>query len=388
MRISFVPTGSPDRVGDAPRLEGRLIVDALAQDLIRLFSRGVHQRLAEDRFNELALRIFDHQYSTVPAFRAFASGRGVRPGGITSWTEVPAVPALAFRSLDLVAGARDRVERIFLTSGTTTGSHARGRHFVPRLDVYRSSLLSSFAAHVIPGGERPELLSLIPDPSLAPESSLSYMVGAAAEELCASVVWLVDAEGGLDASGFRAAAEAAQSTDTPVLVAATAFALVHLLDRSRADGWTVRLPEGTRIMETGGFKGRARAVDRLSLYRALGERLGVPAEGIVNEYGMTELLSQLYESGRSGEAWAGHVPPPWLRARALDPLTLETSPEGEDGLLCFFDLANVGSVAHVLTEDVGRVVAGRVFLRGRLPGAEPRGCSMAMDELMSAAERR
>jgi len=38
----------------------------------------------------------------------------------------------------------------------------------------------------------------------------------------------------------------------------------------------------------------------------------------------------------------------------------------------------------VLTEDVGAVVDGRVRLQGRVQGAEPRGCSRAMDELMAS----
>jgi hypothetical protein len=79
------------------------------------------------------------------------------------------------------------------------------------------------------------------------------------------------------------------------------------------------------------------------------------------------------------------VPPPWLKVRALDPASLDEVAPGEPGLLAFFDLANAGSVCHVLTEDVGVVVEGRVRLQGRVRGAEPRGCSRAMDELMSSA---
>ena len=95
-----------------------------------------------------------------------------------------------------------------------------------------------------------------------------------------------------------------------------------------------------------------------------------------------------------GESLAGAlaarrlVPPPWIRFRVLDPITLEALPEGERGLVAHFDLANVGSVAAVLTEDVGRASSGGLQLFGRTAGAEPRGCSVAMDELLSAAEGR
>ena len=120
---------------------------------------------------------------------------------------------------------------------------------------------------------------------------------------------------------------------------------------------------------------------------ALFEVTGIPGERVVNEYGMTELLSQMYEPILTeGPGAAGtHIGPPWLRVRALDPLTLEELPSGEEGLLAFFDLANIGSVCHILTEDLGSVIEGRVHLVGRVLGAEPRGCSRAMDELMLAA---
>jgi hypothetical protein len=140
-------------------------------------------------------------------------------------------------------------------------------------------------------------------------------------------------------------------------------------------------------METGGFKGATTELSRPELYDRITTATGVPAVRIVNEYGMTELLSQLYEpvltDGEGAIGW--HVTPPWLRVRALDPMTLEELPEGRKGVLAFFDLANLGSVSHILTEDVGSIVGGRLRLEGRAPGAEPRGCSRAMDELMIAS---
>ena len=72
----------------------------------------------------------------------------------------------------------------------------------------------------------------------------------------------------------------------------------------------------------------------------------------------------------------------------LDPVSLVQVPEGEPGLLCHHDLANVGSVACLLTEDMGVAVADGFRLLGRIPGAEPRGCSLAIEELLNAAQMR
>jgi hypothetical protein len=208
--------------------------------------------------------------------------------------------------------------------------------------------------------------------------------------LCDGVRWLVDGDGHLDVDGFVEVAAGLTAAGRPALVTGTAFAFVHLLDALSARGVRAPLPEGTRVMETGGFKGRSRVLERDALYASIEDTLGVPAHRVVNEYGMTELLSQLYEPVlREGPAAERrHVPPPWLRVRALDPTTLAPVPAGAPGLLAFLDLANVGSVCHVLTEDVGSVAADGVRLQGRVAGAEPRGCSRAMEEIMAAAEGR
>ena len=58
-----------------------------------------------------------------------------------------------------------------------------------------------------------------------------------------------------------------------------------------------------------------------------------------------------------------------MRVTARDPVTLRPMPDGEIGLLTFFDLANVGSVSAVMTEDLGWVERGRVRVLGRATGA-------------------
>jgi len=361
--------------------------EALAAELETLFARGVDEPFSDEAFGELALRVFVHQVEASPTYAAFCAARGVAPWRVAHWRDVPAVPASGFRHVELLAGPE--AEAIFRTSGTTRGSAARGRHLVPRLSLYRASLLPPFRRWVLPEGRTMPLLSLIPSPADAPDSSLSYMVGTVSRELAAQTRWLAEGDGLVDLGDFLRAAEDAIDDGEPVLVVGTAFGLVHLLDRLRETGSRVRLPPGTRIMETGGFKGRSRETSRASLREGMEELLGVQAGFVVSEYGMTELLSQLYEPVLvEGVAAAGrYLPPPWLRVRAVDPMTLEDVEVGRDGLLCFHDLANLGSASVVLTEDVGTVDADGVRLRGRVAGAEPRGCSLAVEDLLSARER-
>jgi hypothetical protein len=70
-----------------------------------------------------------------------------------------------------------------------------------------------------------------------------------------------------------------------------------------------------------------------------------------------------------------------MRVYTVDPMTGE--PVAGEGLLRFVDLANVDSVLAIETMDVGVVDGPWVELRGRLAGAEARGCSLRAEELLA-----
>jgi hypothetical protein len=137
-------------------------------------------------------------------------------------------------------------------------------------------------------------------------------------------------------------------------------------------------------METGGFKGRSRSLPRPALYAALEEQLGVPLDRIVNQYGMTELGSQFYDSViREPDTPRRKLGPPWARVRIVDPETGEDSAPDAPGVIVVVDLANTGSVVAIQTADLGRSVGDGFEVIGREPGAEARGCSIAADLLLA-----
>lgn len=359
--------------------------EVLAEELVSVFRRGTKEPLdvavtAFDAaaFDDLARRVFRYQFEENQVYGGFCRRRGVEPDSVSHWTEIPAVPTRAFKALKLVSGSPAEVEVVFRTSGTTRGPGSRGEHHVLDLGLYRESLLSNFRDHLLDDGARLPLVSLIPRPRTVPDSSLSYMMGVVEEELAEEGGgWFVHPERGILEEDLARALAGFQDRAVPVLLAGTAFSFVHWMDAMERNGWGFVLPPGSRIMETGGFKGRSRTVSREALHEGMAKSLGVPEDRIVNEYGMTELLSQFYAS--SGNPHRG---PPWVRTRVLDPSTLEPKEAGDPGILCHYDLANLGSVAAVLTEDLGVAEDDGFRILGRAPGSEPRGCSLAMDELL------
>jgi hypothetical protein len=365
---------------------------ALRATLIRHFEAGVGAGIRDTEFDRLAALVFRHQFENNAPYRAYCQSRGVTPAAVKGWLEVPAVPTSAFKAVPLVCGDPSAAEAVFLTSGTTGGQERRGAHYVPDLSLYRASLLAGFAAHLLPDGARPRMLALVAPADRATESSLSYMATAVMETFGSASSGVFLDERGMDVEGLAGALRRASGSGEPVCVLATTSSLIHALDGLGARAERFVLPTGSRVMDTGGFKGRGRAVPRDELYELVEDRIGIPAAWCVNEYGMTEMASQFYD-GIAGTAASDDVSarvyrgPPWVRTRAVDPETLEPLPDGVVGILRHCDLANLGSVLSIQTEDLGVREGDGFRLLGRATGAEPRGCSLAAEALLSAARR-
>jgi hypothetical protein len=145
-------------------------------------------------------------------------------------------------------------------------------------------------------------------------------------------------------------------------------------------------------METGGFKGKSRAVARDDLHAQLAARFAIPEASVLNQYGMTELGSQFYDSTLVDPTGPRRkLAPPWTRVRFIDPTTSLDVATGERGLILIQDLANTGSIASIQTADIGHAVLdahGEMIgfdVQGRAEGAEARGCSIATDIMLEAS---
>ena len=148
-------------------------------------------------------------------------------------------------------------------------------------------------------------------------------------------------------------------------------------------GMSFALPDGSRLFDTGGFKGQSREMEPTVFYRQLSNRFGVPRRLCINMYGMTELSTQFYDWGNEScpSVKSG---PHWIRSRAVNPLTGVEVPKGEIGVLSHCDLAHFNIVTTILTEDAGIETVGGFLLLGRADGAEAQGCSMAVEEFLRA----
>jgi Acyl-protein synthetase, LuxE len=335
------------------------------------------------RFGEIALGVFRFQYQRNEPYRRFCDRRGRTPQNVADWIGIPAAPVAAFKHADLVVDGLPP-GKVFLTSGTTQGSEVRGRHRVPDPEIYRAAALDHFARCVLPDGLRPRFLVIAPSLAEQPQSSLCQMIEWLAADFAEEGPEFFVKGGEVQTTVLRERLRELEPSRRPALLIGVTDAFVRFIDGCRVDGVRFRLPYGSRIVDTGGTKGRSRSMSRNGLLHAFWEYFGVPGYAVANEYGMTEMCSQFYDDsilnhfvGRKRDR--AKIAPAWVRTRLVSPQTLEPVAAGRRGLLRHFDLANVGSVMALQTEDVGVAVGDGFEVIGRAAGAEARGCALLVE---------
>ena len=93
-------------------------IQQLDEDILGYIRRGLNND-DEEGFNHIALREFELQYHTIKPYREYCSKKGISPGQITLWKDIPAVPSLAFKKFVMASFSVEKAEHAYFTSGTT-----------------------------------------------------------------------------------------------------------------------------------------------------------------------------------------------------------------------------------------------------------------------------
>ena len=177
------------------------------------------------------------------------------------------------------------------------------------------------------------------------------------------------------------------AANAAVCIATTAFALVHCLERLDAAGIALGLPAGSRVMETGGFKGplerrharRALRADPPSLRAACAR----DSRRVRHDRTNLAVLRPYRRSERNEppESWAALVARPRCRSRS------QYVAFRRDGLAIHVDLANRSTAIAVQTEDLGAQYDDGFVLSGA-PARPSCGAVRSMPKLWRRARAK
>lgn len=247
-----------------------------------------------------------------------------------------------------------------------------------------ASILRQARSQIVRGLDRPVFVRLVPPESLAPEMVMAHGMELIARELGHPELSVcVIGAGGVDYGLLAKRLDLAVSEALPVVLIGGSFAFVNVCAELETRGLRWSLPSGSRVVDAGGFKGRARGVDVSGLRALLQRTFGVAPSTCLNLFGMTELASQLYDAaddalGPLGERPKGRTPFVWPQVR--DAHSLELRAQGS-GLLEVVDLCILDRPYRILTGDRGIACQRGVAVAGRIERGQSRGCSLTLDAM-------
>lgn len=274
--------------------------------------------------------------------------------------------------------------RTFHTSGTTSGRPGRAHYSPLGLDLLRTTIIENARRNILTGLDRPAFIRFVPAEDDAP-----HMVMAHGMQLIATTFGdpahsaVVVGRSGIDYPGLRAALERVVAAGQPAALIGGSSAFVNCCTELADRGVRFELPEGSRVVDAGGFKGRSRSWTVPELRAAMIRTFGIADHGFINLFGMTELASQLYDAadepvGPLGERPKGRTSFVWPLVR--DPRTMTELATGQ-GLLEVVDLCQIDRPAAVLTGDLAIGTASGVAIVGRAERGAGRGCSLSLDTI-------
>jgi Acyl-protein synthetase, LuxE len=314
-------------------------------------------------FEEIALKVFNFQYSHNDMYRSYCNLLSINLVQINSIEKIPYLPIQFFKSK--VIKTTNFEEAVIFKSSGTTGS-INSKHFVKEKALYEESYLKTFRQFY--GDEKGYcIIGLLPSYLERQGSSLVYMVDDLIKKSnhTSSGFYLYDYE---KLTSVLLQNEAAKQ---PTILIGVTYALIDFAEKN-----SMKL-QHTIVMETGGMKGRREELNRKEVHQILSLKLGL--KHVHSEYGMTELLSQAY-SKENGIFYC----PSYMRVLVRseeDPFdicsTINPKNKFESGAINIIDLANLYSCSFIATDDIGKIYANKSFeILGRMENSDIRGCGL------------
>jgi len=298
-------------------------------------------------------------------------------------SKIPLLPSSLFKKqgVNLASVDKDEIAK-YCTSSGTRGSLS----IVPRdngtLINFFSSISTVFPEifdMIYPGTYK--VLILGPSPEKAGDLWFAYAISSLALEYDTEYFFH---NGDYLLDKVMEKMVAATKENKNVVVIGAPPTIVDLCKKIKEDVEKIPLGSGAYIISAGGWKRRNNeAITKQEYLDVVTDAFDIATEQVRDCYNMVELNSIICECSCHKK----HVYP-WLDVFARDPKTNEVLPDGEEGILCFYDGGAFSYPGFIMSEDYGRVssetckcgrVGKTIEIVRRMEKVEARGCALKMD---------
>lgn len=312
-------------------------------------------------FSDRFQKVFEFQASKNKIYKKFIDVFGLSASTKIEPSELPLLPIRGFKMAKIIT---DNTEPVLIFRSSGTSSMERSTHYIADPNLYKKAISEEFNKHFSP--DEYAVLCHMPGYSENTHSSLTWMANYLVNSDNSGMSSFFD-----DVDSLKKWNEDVTASGKKPLIFGAAFALLDLIETGNFEP-----VQNLEIIETGGMKTYRREITKAELRKKLSDGFEIDERSIHSEYGMCELLSQMYAMGTE---W--FKAPHWVEIsiRNADNPS-ELCKPGVDGKIGIIDLANVNSCPFILTDDRGVMnTDGRFKIHGRWNNDDLRGCNFLID---------
>ena len=345
-------------------------VSQLDNDILAFIDKGLDND-DDEEFNRLAIKEFELQFHTIPPYREYCLHKGITPGDISGWREIPAVPSRAFKDFVLATFPVEKAEHAYFTSGTTDplkkGKIYRDAAAVRLINAANGLLTRKY---VFPDYERMKILLMTPSPRMAPGIGMAVGLDRVRSELGTPDSGYLISFSGLDLELLVQSLLDSEKTGHPLTLIGSTPGFIYFFKACEREGIRFNLPSGSRICDGGGYIGQFGECSKEEYFALCRKILGIAEQYCINVLGMGEVSTNFFDSTLNdhldGKTVGRHkVIPPWTRTEVVAIDNFQQLPAGEIGLLRHYDLVNRSMVVAVQTDNLGFMTKDGFEIVGR-----------------------
>jgi hypothetical protein len=340
-------------------LLGSDFLKQLDEDIFEFVLKGLSNQ-DENRFNELALKKFEHHYNTSTPYRKFCKRKNIAPETITHWEEIPAISSFALKKAISDSLTAEKAEQLYLDSGIAQLKKRKETTYRDKWTVamIRTSNALLAKKYLFPDVEKMKILFMLPSPKMAPLMEMAIGMEYLRTEFGTSDSRFLISPLGLDIKTLLKAIKNAEKTGEPLALVGATFGLVLFLDACGKEGIRFCLPKGSRICDTGGYMGRYAGCSKEEYFKKCNQVLGIDENFCINILWICENSTIYFDNVLKNFLFGVKKkrckkPPPWARTVVVDTREFRRLPKGEIGLLRHYDLTNRLAGFAVQTDNLG-----------------------------------
>lgn len=362
---------------------------AASTEIDDLIFMGTPQQWSLQQQKQLTSRLvteaYRHHYQNNEEYRHFCQTLGVT-SDVSDLNDIPVFPTSIFKLRTLLTIDDTEVENRFTSSGTSGIKSVVARD---RLSIERLLGSVNFGMNYVGDwfDHQMELVNLGPDRFNAKNIWFKYVMSLV--ELLYPTAFTVN-EDEIDFEATLANMARIKEKGKTICLIGPPYFIYLLCHFIREQGQDFNGGSELYIITGGGWKKHQdQSLDRKAFNQLLLDTFGLDSvQQIRDTFNQVELNTCFFEDNEHKKRV-----PPWVFARALNPITLKPVPNGEPGLMSYMDASAVSYPCFLVTDDIGIVreeqgdrpgttveIVRRVNTRGL------KGCALSLSQAITVKD--